>query len=171
MSESIIFLYLGLGLLSFESKTTYSPAMIFFAVIAILAGRTHVFWICGANNAAAKKQPNITPIPQNQQILMWFSGLRGAVAFALGVVFLEHPTFDESVKGMIFGTTVMVVVITILFLGGLTPYMLTWLKITDGNAEGHGAEADGNYMQLEEEINEAKQSSKTYSWLYTMDQK
>jgi NhaP-type Na+/H+ or K+/H+ antiporter len=146
---------LGLGLLSFGGKTVYDPLMIIFAIISILVSRTHVFLILGFKNMVAK---NDTPIPFNQQVLIWFSGLRGAVAFALGVTFLEHPTFSQDVKGIIFGTTVMVVVLTILVIGGLTPYMLVWLGISKpeddqehealengegGSHDGHGDGEEG----------------------------
>ncbi|KAI9358899.1 Sodium/hydrogen exchanger family-domain-containing protein [Zopfochytrium polystomum] len=148
MCECFIFLYLGLGLLSFGGKTKYDPLMIIFAIIAILVSRTHVFIILGIKNLLIKTD---VPIPWNQQVLIWFSGLRGAVAFALGVTFLEHPVFDEDVKGYIFGTTVMVVVFTVLVFGGLTPYMLVWLGILDGEHQhggggggGHGEKVDGD---------------------------
>ncbi|KAJ3191804.1 Sodium/hydrogen exchanger 8 [Irineochytrium annulatum] len=144
MCECFIFLYLGLGLLSFGGKTVYDPLMIVFAVISILVSRTHVFIIFGIRNMILKKEE---PVPLNQQTLIWFSGLRGAVAFALGVSFLEIPVFDPDVKGIIFGTTVMVVVITVIIFGGLTPYMLVWLKIVAPHSEGEGHEAvdDGEH--------------------------
>lgn len=126
MCECFIFLYLGLGLLSFGHETTYDPLMIIFALFAILVSRAHVFIILGIKNLLVKTDK---PIPMSQQILIWFSGLRGAVAFALGVSFLEHPTFDPQIKAYIFGTTVIVIVLTILVFGGLTPYMLVWLGI------------------------------------------
>ncbi|KAH6596101.1 hypothetical protein BASA50_005398 [Batrachochytrium salamandrivorans] len=44
MCEGFIFLYLGLGLLSFG--TVYDPIIIGCAIIAILVSRTHVFIIC-----------------------------------------------------------------------------------------------------------------------------
>ncbi|TPX61329.1 hypothetical protein PhCBS80983_g01218 [Powellomyces hirtus] len=195
MCECFIFLYLGLGLLSFGGKTTYSPMFVFFACISILVSRTHIFLFLGVIGIAGKKED---AVPFNQQVLIWFSGLRGAVAFALGVTFLEHPVFDEEVKGQIFGTTVMVVVLTVLVLGGLTPYMLRWLHLVPeegqekaghptvgpvaGTAEtprtpapggvGYGlvetqAELDEESQQLEE----PPKKSVIFSWLYQIDAK
>ncbi|KAJ3024064.1 Sodium/hydrogen exchanger 8 [Thoreauomyces humboldtii] len=135
MCECFIFLYLGLGLLSFGHSTTYSPMFVFFACISILISRTHIFLFLGLGHIAGKKEDRV---PFNQQVLIWFSGLRGAVAFALGVTFLEHPVFSEEVKGQIFGTTVMVVVLTVLVLGGLTPYMLRWLHLVPDESSGEG---------------------------------
>lgn len=60
---------------------------------------------------------------------MWFSGLRGAVAFALAVTFLENPNFGSDIKSSIFSTTVMVILFTVLAFGGMTPLLIKWLKI------------------------------------------
>ncbi|KAH6565348.1 hypothetical protein BASA62_007346 [Batrachochytrium salamandrivorans] len=156
MCEGFIFLYLGLGLLSFG--TVYDPIIIGCAIIAILVSRTHVFIICSLQ----RYLPGQQEIPLNQQTLMWFSGLRGAVAFALGVTFLEHPDFSNLVKGQIFGTTVMVVVMTIIIFGGLTPYMLKWLKITEDEEEERRAEE-------ENAITEEDLEQPIFGWLYRLD--
>jgi sodium/hydrogen exchanger 8 len=108
----------------------------------------------------------------NQQVLMWFSGLRGAVAFALGVTFLDHPDFSPAIKGLIFGTTVMVVTGTVIILGGLTPYMLVWLKITNSekisSSSDHGNEPpeDENYIVTEKDLEQP-----LFGWLYRIDVK
>jgi hypothetical protein len=107
-----------------------------------------------------------------------------AVAFALGVVFLDHPTFGLDVKGIIFGTTVMVVVMTILILGGLTPYMLKWLKITDGDApkvEGdahskteQGLQGAEQYKMVEDDTGEKTDQvlgSSVIRWIFMLDNK
>ncbi|KNC99631.1 sodium/hydrogen exchanger 3 [Spizellomyces punctatus DAOM BR117] len=195
MCECFIFLYLGLGLLSFGGKTTYSPMFVLFACISILISRTHVFVFLGFRNLARNKED---AVPFNQQVLIWFSGLRGAVAFALGVTFLEHPVFDETVKGQIFGTTVMVVVLTVLVLGGLTPYMLRWLGLVPSEPEeghaGHpttvkppseaqkeaGTPSQGYGMvetegaEVDEEAQAIEAGSKknvVFAWLYQFDAK
>ncbi|KAJ3110372.1 Sodium/hydrogen exchanger 9 [Phlyctochytrium bullatum] len=160
MCECFIFLYLGMGLLSFHRKTTYDPLMIIFALISILVARCHVFIIIGIKNWIVRDRDD--PIPMNQQVLIWFSGLRGAVAFALGVSFLEIPVFAEDVKGMIFGTTVVVIVITIIVFGGLTPYMLVWLGIVKPGEDGHHGDAHQDEMKHIEEGGE-KSGAKTYS--------
>ncbi|RKO93646.1 Sodium/hydrogen exchanger family-domain-containing protein, partial [Blyttiomyces helicus] len=195
MCECFIFLYLGLGLLSFGGQTTYSPAFVFFACISILVSRSHVFLILGIGNMTRAPDDRV---PFNQQVLIWFSGLRGAVAFALGVTFLEHPVFSEDIKGVIFGTTVMVVVITVLVLGGLTPYMLKWLGLSpsadqavEGTA-GHPSAADptatpssglvpvvkDGYGKLEDSKDEESQEvamqreatrKPVFAWLYRLD--
>ncbi|KAJ3203903.1 hypothetical protein HDU82_006225, partial [Entophlyctis luteolus] len=198
--ETFIFLYLGLGLLSFGSKASYDPLMIIFACVAILVSRTHVFVILGIKNLLLKHQakdalhPEATtsPVPMNQQILIWFSGLRGAVAFALGVTFLEQDAFTEEAKASIFGTTVMVVVLTVLVIGGLTPYMLVWLGICEGEHDEESGQQEKDLQQLdaehgkehsaedndgddqefdEEEFNRNAESKSVFVWLRNLDDK
>ena len=170
--EGLIFLYLGLGLFSFS--VVFHPLFVVAALVSIIVSRTHVFIILSLSSFL----PQSKPIPMNQQVLMWFSGLRGAVAFALGVSFLENPTFDPAIKGVIFGTTVMVIVTTVLLFGGLTPYMLRWLKLvpetTEDGHEAVGASHDlidqppeeAEYVITEEDLEQP-----LFGWLYRFDVK
>lgn len=98
-----------------------------------MVARTHIFIIMGLT----RYLPETQPVPFNQQVLMWFSGLRGAVAFALAVQFLENPDFPLSSRSSVFATTVLVIVFTVLVFGGLTPFMLRWLKICPEEQHGH----------------------------------
>lgn len=131
MCDAFVFLYLGLGVFAFgNDKTTYNPWFIVCAFLAILISRTHVF-IIGyfhnlfniATHTAAKK------IPTNQLIFLWFCGLRGAVSFALAVKVLGIVEMDSKVRALIFGTVVVVVIMTVLGMGGLTPTMLRVLSL------------------------------------------
>ncbi|KAI8805350.1 Cation/H+ exchanger, partial [Cladochytrium replicatum] len=123
--EGFVFLYLGLGLLSFGGQTVYDPVLIVFSFLTIMISRCHVFLLIGLGWIL----PGGSRVPWNHATLIWWSGLRGAVAFALGVSFSEHPVFDADIKGQIFGTTVMTVVLTVMIFGGFTPAMLKGLKI------------------------------------------
>jgi sodium/hydrogen exchanger 8 len=112
---------------------------------------------------------------------MWFSGLRGAVAFALGVSFLEEPLFSEEIKAAIFGTTVMVILFTVLILGGLTPLMLKKLAILSpdaGHEHEHSALPAGEGHDIKEPEADADQTITEYDlaqpifgWLYRFDAK
>lgn len=51
-------------------------------------------------------------------------GLRGAIAFALAI----RNTSDDARKVM-FSTTLVIVIATVISCGGLTTQMLLWLKI------------------------------------------
>ena len=147
--------------MSFGDKAVYDTLYILAACLSILISRTHIFIISFIANLFPSN-----PIPFKHQVLMWFSGLRGAVAFALGVTFLELPTFTKSTKGIIFGTTVMVVVLTVLILGSLTPYMLVWLGISA---------PEGDHESLKDNPEDDEPNPESYldkpffGWLYNID--
>ncbi|KAJ3260098.1 monovalent cation:H+ antiporter, CPA1 (nhx1) [Boothiomyces macroporosus] len=65
-------------------------------------------------------------IPKNHQLMIWWAGLRGAIAFAL--------SFEvEGVEKEAIQTTILVVcVISVIILGGTTPFALTYLQIKTG---------------------------------------
>jgi hypothetical protein len=109
---------------------------------------------------------------------MWFSGLRGAVAFALAVTFLEQPAFSKSVKESIFGTSVLVILFTVLVMGGVMPYLLIYLGIGGEAAapvhEGsHDRYASNKQVSVPQDqidgITEAELTQPLFGWLYTLD--
>ena len=56
--------------------------------------------------------------------MLWFSGLRGAMAFALAV----RNTVSD-VRQMFFTTTCLIAIVTVIFCGGLAMPMLTALDV------------------------------------------
>ena len=58
--------------------------------------------------------------------MLWFAGLRGAMAFALAM----RNTVTE-VRQMFFTTTSVVILSTVIFNGGLTIPVLTFLEVRD----------------------------------------
>jgi sodium/hydrogen exchanger-like protein 6/7 len=63
-------------------------------------------------------------IERNMQHMMFFSGLRGAMAFALAI-----RNTSTKARQLILTTTSIIVIVTVIFCGGLTSKMLIWLKI------------------------------------------
>jgi sodium/hydrogen exchanger-like protein 6/7 len=57
--------------------------------------------------------------------MLWFSGLRGAMAFALA---LKNTVTD--VRQMFFTTTCVITIATVIFNGGMTVPVLTFLEVT-----------------------------------------
>ncbi|KNE54494.1 hypothetical protein AMAG_00466 [Allomyces macrogynus ATCC 38327] len=185
MCDCFIFMYLGMGLLAFPAAK-YMPYAIVAAIFAIAAGRLHVFMVFSAQNLvkAAKK------IPFSQQVFVWFSGLRGAVAFALAVQILDNHDLAEDVRTMIFGTAIIVIVTTVYGLNLLTPIMIDKLGIAtpppvsrtatatphaDGTVGGgadmgtHDLAADSDVNDQDSEpINEAELTG-FLGWLYRFD--
>ncbi|KAK2160311.1 hypothetical protein LSH36_136g04037 [Paralvinella palmiformis] len=66
-------------------------------------------------------------IHYNFQHMMMFSGLRGAIAFALAI---RNTQSDQ--RKVIFSTTLVLVITTVILFGGFTTQMLQWLKIRVG---------------------------------------
>eukprot|EP00941_MAST-03F_sp_MAST-3F-sp1_P002806 g2806.t1 len=119
VAETAIFLELGSSIWKFPS---YHIGLIFTALFACLLARAfHIYplsWLI--NQRAARK------ISKNQQHMLWFSGLRGAIAYALAV------DFPGQNKEYIISTTIVIVFATVIFLGGATDYLLNRLRIPRG---------------------------------------
>ena len=62
-------------------------------------------------------------ITKKMMVIMWFSGLRGAIAYALSL----HLEFDEEIRKVLVTTTLIVVLFTTIVLGGGT---LPLMKVT-----------------------------------------
>ena len=57
-------------------------------------------------------------------LIMWFSGLRGAIAYALSL----HLEFDEETRKVLVTTTLVVVLFTTIGLGGGTMPFMKYLE-------------------------------------------
>ncbi len=88
--------------------------------ILLLARAANTFPLVGVANLRREKSNRI---PFNHQIMMWFSGIRGAMAFSLTV---DVPS---QAKTVIQSTTLIIVFITVIIFGGLTVPILKALKI------------------------------------------
>jgi solute carrier family 9 (sodium/hydrogen exchanger), member 8 len=112
LSETIVFAYLGTTL--FSGLHLWDVGMILFALFACLLGRAlNTFPLSWFANLKRK-----TPVPWNMQVVIWFAGLRGAVAFALSMT-LQTPN-----RRYIIATTLIIVVFTTFVCGGLTEPVL-----------------------------------------------
>jgi len=130
LTETFVFLYLGLAIFSFGHE--YNTSLIFISLVSIFIARAaNIFPIAWLVNYFRVKNK----IPKNQQIMLWFAGLRGAIAMALS---LDVPI--DATRPVIFTTTLVIVLFTVLLMGGSTPTILAKLQIPMG---GHGGEAPG----------------------------
>lgn len=119
LAETCMFAYLGMAIFSF--KLVVKPALVIWAIALILIGRAiNIFPLSFISNYFREHK-----ITKKQQFIMWFSGLRGAIAFALSL----HLEFDSPEKRYVIVTTTLIIVLfTILFLGGATMPMMKLLK-------------------------------------------
>ena len=63
-------------------------------------------------------------ITKKMMFIMWFSGLRGAIAYALSL----HLEFEKETRRVLVTTTLIIVLFTIFVLGGSTMPLLKFLK-------------------------------------------
>lgn len=122
LMENFIFCYLGVSLFTY-SHHQFNFVFIFGAIVAIaLARALHIYPLSLLLNLGRKQK-----IPMKYQHMLWFSGLRGAMAFALA---LRNTVSD--VRQMFFTTTCIITIATVIFCGGMTVPVLTMLEIPVG---------------------------------------
>ncbi|XP_053435220.1 sodium/hydrogen exchanger 7 isoform X1 [Nycticebus coucang] len=125
LAENFIFSYMGLALFTFQ-KHVFSPIFIIGAFVAIFLGRAaHIYPLSFFLNLGRRHK-----IGWNFQHMMMFSGLRGAMAFALAI----RDTASYA-RQMMFTTTLLIVFFTVWVIGGGTTPMLSWLNIRVGVEE------------------------------------
>jgi sodium/hydrogen exchanger 8 len=121
VSETLVFLYLGMAVFSSEALTFSLPLCIWGIVAAMVARACAVFpTVMLANTVRA------TPVPTKHAIVLWFSSMRGAVSFALA---LNIPGRDA---GFPVTATLVIVLFTTAALGPLTERLVDWLGLPRG---------------------------------------
>ncbi|GJQ76990.1 Nhe1 [Trypoxylus dichotomus] len=120
IAETCVFAYLGLALFSFKHRV--EPALIIWSVILCLIGRAcNIFPLALLVNRFREHQ-----ITKKMMFIMWFSGLRGAISYALSL----HLNFSDETRHVIITTTLIIVLITTLFFGGSTMPLLKFMQAT-----------------------------------------
>ncbi|XP_061197565.1 sodium/hydrogen exchanger 8-like [Saccostrea echinata] len=118
IAETCVFAYLGLALFSF--KLTVKPAFVIWSIALILIGRAcNIFPLSFIMNYFREHK-----ITRKNQFIMWFSGLRGAIAFALSL----HLEFEQEKRYVLVTATLIIVLFTVIFLGGMTLPMMKCLE-------------------------------------------
>lgn len=120
IAETCVFAYLGLALFSFKHRV--EPALIVWSIILCLIGRAcNIFPLALLVNRFREHQ-----ITKKMMFIMWFSGLRGAISYALSL----HLNFSDETRHVIITTTLIIVLVTTLFFGGSTMPLLKFMQAT-----------------------------------------
>eukprot|EP00662_Eupelagonemidae_sp_cell21_P021179 gene21179-62195_t len=123
LAETYVFSFLGLAFWTFEHN--WRPGFTFTVLLILLLARfISVFPMVGLFNACNKRKERVS---FKQQFFMWFTGLRGAIAFGLALSADTDPTFSQ---GRLFvSTTLVIVVITVFVFGGAADGLLTCMGL------------------------------------------
>ncbi|NXU72185.1 SL9A8 protein, partial [Oreotrochilus melanogaster] len=147
MCETCVFAFLGLSIFSFPHKFEMSfviwcimqlgPAQMLhvkwslallsvFQVLVLFGRAVNIFPLSFLLNFF--RDHKITP---KMMFIMWFSGLRGAIPYALSL----HLGLEPIEKRQLIGTTTIIIVLfTILLLGGGTMPLIRLIDIEDSKA-------------------------------------
>ncbi|KAK7128374.1 hypothetical protein R3I94_016826 [Phoxinus phoxinus] len=125
MCETCVFAFLGLSIFSFPHK--FELSFVIWCIVLILVGRAvNIFPISFMLNFF--RDHKITP---KMMFIMWFSGLRGAIPYALSL----HLGLEPIEKRQLIGTTTIVIVLfTILLLGGGTMPLIRIMDIEESQS-------------------------------------
>lgn len=136
-SETIVFLYMGMGVFTGKFKD-WNILFSFYAMLFCIIGRfLNIFPLsCLSNIQRKRKSSNIS---FNMQMVLWFAGLRGAIAYALA----ENMPGEN--KATYVTATLSICLLTTIICGGFTEKVLSISGMKDEES------LDGNNVQNEEE--------------------
>lgn len=118
IAETCVFAYLGLAIFSFHMKIELS--LVIWSIVLCLLGRAlNIYPLSYLCNYFREHK-----ISKKMMFVMWFSGLRGAIAYALAL----HLDFEEEKRRVVITTTLIIVLFTIIIFGGSTMPMLKLLN-------------------------------------------
>eukprot|EP01023_Acetabularia_acetabulum_P056108 TRINITY_DN650_c0_g1_i1.p1 TRINITY_DN650_c0_g1~~TRINITY_DN650_c0_g1_i1.p1 ORF type:complete len:584 (-),score=92.71 TRINITY_DN650_c0_g1_i1:328-2079(-) len=159
LSETFVFIYIGVSL--FLNRQAWSTGLtwgfIFIALIALAWSRAVNVYM---NSAFVNVfRPPSLHISGKAKFMMWFAGLRGAIAFALALESSEDLKFETA--QVIQTTTFFIVLVTVLVNGGASTWMLKKLQLLQTYQEiGDG--------QMQQELGRLQFNSSEESGLATL---
>ncbi|XP_076435447.1 sodium/hydrogen exchanger 6-like isoform X2 [Babylonia areolata] len=125
LAENFVFLYIGVSVFTLQ-PLKWHAGFILSAFLAIIVGRfMNIYPLTFLLNLGRSNK-----IRPNFQHMMMFSGLRGAVAFALAI-----RNTKTTAHQYMASATMMIVLATVILCGGFTTPMLQWLQIRVGVEE------------------------------------
>ena len=127
VTETAVFLDLGLIVFRLDYFEHYHCSLIVWAVILCLISRAlHIYPLSYWLNRTRKVSDGV--IEPKKQNMLWFAGLRGAVAFACAQVFPDANGHKEA----FLVTTMVIVLLTVFTMGSATVPVLKMLDIDIG---------------------------------------
>ncbi|XP_045494259.1 sodium/hydrogen exchanger 7 isoform X12 [Colias croceus] len=131
LAENFIFTYIGVSMFTFP-KHHFDPWFIIAGFLTSTLGRAvNIYPLSFLLNLGRKP-----PIPMNFQHMLFFSGLRGAMSFALAI----RNTVSEARQAMLT-TTSLIVIATVVLQGGAATHALAYLRIPTGQGQNDESDA------------------------------
>ncbi|KAJ2491231.1 monovalent cation:H+ antiporter, CPA1 (nhx1) [Coemansia sp. RSA 2050] len=141
LAENFVFIYLGISLFT-SSDVLFRPVFIIFVMISTCISRySAIFPLSRLLNAIFKyRHPSAPssaqPVTHEEQTMLFWAGLRGAVAVALA-------SEVSGATGPLLRTTVLcVVVLSVTIFGGTTPQVVHQLGIRTGVPQPDSSDED-----------------------------
>lgn len=156
IAETCVFGYLGLAIFSFQHQVELS--LVIWSLILCLLGRAcNIFPLAWMVNKFREHK-----ISNKMQFIMWFSGLRGAISYALSL----HADFkSDETRHVIITTTLIIVLFTTVCFGGSTMPLLKYLRAGKKGLKGRGGRRRKGASRRAESIS----LSKTREWGTAID--
>jgi len=124
-AETLVFIFLGIGVFTFDHPTNKVGFMgILLTILNLNFAR---FCNIGVVSFLVNKNRSVSVIPRKAQFVMWVSGLRGAMAYALAIESIFD--FGDAGRVMLY-LTLIYGLISILFIGSILNPILTKCGVT-----------------------------------------
>ncbi|KHG23559.1 Sodium/hydrogen exchanger 6 -like protein [Gossypium arboreum] len=136
LAETFTFIYMGFDI-AMEKHSWSHLGFIFFSIIFIVVARAANVFSCAY--LVNLVRPVNRQIPLKHQKALWYSGLRGAMAFALALQSVHD--LPEGRGQIIFTATTAIVVLSVLLIGGSTGTMLEALHVVGDGHDSHLGES------------------------------
>ncbi|CAH0493952.1 unnamed protein product [Peronospora farinosa] len=130
MADNFVFIYMGMSVVAYSGYFTWDWGFILANMVACVFGRMlNTFPMCMLANLCRSED---NKIPWSYMVVIWFAGLRGAIAFALA---LNVYTPNRVHASIIQSTTLFTVMFTTLVFGMGTRPLLRYFGLTSTQEE------------------------------------
>ena len=131
VAETFVFIYIGTVFFMEEHRAAEIGFAALTLVVVLLSRACNIYPLTFLINRWRRREERV---PFNQQHMLFFSGLRGGIAFALAIQ-AKEDLGDDNDGRLILDCTLIIVLFTVWVNGGLTPTMLRRFGIKFGGVE------------------------------------
>ena len=144
LAETFVFLYMGVSLFLEDQAWSTVPFALAALCACLLARALNVYPMTRLVNRWRRER---FKVPANHQNALFVSGLRGAVAFALASSAVRD--LGGAVGRVIRTATLMLVIFTVLVVGGACHSLVDWLELRAPSAWLRVDDDDAERVELQ----------------------